>query len=264
MTLEPLKFAKSREVAQCYTPWYIVVYMRTARFFVSPEWIALGAQAFSIPAGPMYRQIVTVLRMKVGDVLSLCPNDGSELDCRITEMTKAAILGSINGVKTGKPLRPQVTVCVAVTKRDTFEWVLQKCTELGASAFIPMITDRVIKKIKDVPARWRDIVREASEQSGRMTLPTVSEPMSFLEAFEHMKAYDRIVLHESVGESTDMPKVREMDHIALFIGPEGGFTDSEIEKTKGANTKVVQLGSLVLRAETAAVVATAFVRLGRV
>jgi 16S rRNA (uracil1498-N3)-methyltransferase len=235
--------------------------MRTARFFVSPEWIARGAQAFSIPAGPMYRQITSVLRMKVGDTLSLCANDGSELECSISEITKAAILGQILGTTVGKPLRPHITVCAAVTKRDTFEWTLQKCTELGAAAFIPLITERVVKKSKDVPSRWRDIVREASEQSGRMTLPTISDPMTFLAAIDHMKSADCYVLHESLGNATGFPTVKEMDHVALFIGPEGGFSDAEIEKASAAGAKVIQLGSLVLRAETAAVVATAMARL---
>ncbi len=235
--------------------------MRTARFFVSPEWIARGAQAFSIPAGPMYRQITSVLRMKVGDTLSLCANDGSELECTITEMTKAAILGKILATSVGKPLRPHITVCAAVTKRDTFEWTLQKCTELGAAAFIPLMTERVVKKIKDIPSRWRDVVREASEQSGRMTLPTIGEPMTLAAAIDHMKSSDRYILHESLGKVTGLPVVKEMDHLAVFIGPEGGFSDAEIEKATIAGAKIIQLGSLVLRAETAAVVVTALARL---
>lgn len=235
--------------------------MRTARFFVSPEWIARGAQAFSIPAGPLYRQITGVLRMKVGDTLSLCVNDGSEMECVISEVTKAALLGTIVHTIVGKPIRPHITVCAAVTKRDTFEWTLQKCTELGAAAFIPIMTERVVKKIKDVPTRWCDIVREASEQSGRMTCPTIADPMPLVAAIEHMKSADCYIFHESLGKATGMPKGKEMDHVALFIGPEGGFSDTEIEKAVAAGAKVVQLDALVLRAETAAVVATALVRL---
>ncbi|MEK9155487.1 MAG: RsmE family RNA methyltransferase [Patescibacteria group bacterium] len=235
--------------------------MRTARFFVPEEWLALSAEAFSIPAGSIHRQIVGVLRMKVGEHISLCPNDGSEIDCVITEITRAAILGSIVGKKTEKPLRPDVVVCAAVTKRDTFEWTLQKCTEIGASAFIPLMTDRVIKKTKDIPPRWLDIVREASEQSGRTMLPIIHAPMSLKEAMEKTKKFDRIVLHESVGKSSTMPTVRPMDHMALFVGPEGGFTDEEILSLAEGKSTVVQLGDLVMRAETAATVATAMIRL---
>lgn len=238
--------------------------MRTARFFVSSEWIARKAQAFSIPAGPMYRQIVSVLRMKAGDALSLCPNDGSELDCRISEITKAAILGTIESSVVGKPLRPSVTICAAVTKRDTFEWMLQKCTELGVTQFIPIMTERVVKKTKDVPTRWLEIVREASEQSGRTCLPVLSEPMTLAAAFAHTSNQMQILFHESAQGEVGLPRIREMDHVALFFGPEGGFSEDEVERAKQSGANIVQLGSLVLRAETAAIVATALVRLGGV
>lgn len=234
--------------------------MRTARFFVPADWIAQSAQAFSIPAGSLYRQIVTVLRMKSGDTIGLCPNDGTEIECTITEITKSAILGSIVSSKAGTVLRPSITVCAAITKRDTFEWTLQKCTELGATEFIPMITERVIKKTKDVPARWTDIVREASEQSGRTVLPIIHEPMSLKAAIDATSKYDRIVLHESVGKIAAMPKVREMDHVALFVGPEGGFSNDEIAQLASAGSTIVQIGDLVMRAETAAIVGTTMIR----
>ncbi len=234
--------------------------MRTARFFVPPDWIAQSARAFSIPAGQVHKQIVSVLRMKIGDHVSLCPNDGTEIDCEITEITKAAILGTIVGSRMGEPLRPSITVCAAITKRDTFEMTLQKCTEIGVTAFIPLITDRVIKKTKDVPVRWLDIVREASEQSGRTMLPVIHDPTSLSSAIEQTAKSDRIVLHESVGMVTQMPKVRIMDHVAMFVGPEGGFSDAEIEVLRSAGSNIVQIGTLVLRAETAATVGTALVK----
>jgi 16S rRNA (uracil1498-N3)-methyltransferase len=235
--------------------------MRTARFFVPLEWIALSAQAFSIPAGPIHRQMVSVLRMKVGQSLSLCANDGFEIDAVITEITKSAISGSIIERRAGSPLRPDIIVCAAVTKRDTFEWTLQKCTELGASGFLPLITDRVIKKTKDIPLRWLDIVREASEQSGRTTLPVIHAPMSLKDAHDYTKKYDRVVLHESVGNISSIPVIRPMDHVALFVGPEGGFTEHEIALLSSGKSTVVQLGDFVLRAETAATVGTALLRL---
>jgi 16S rRNA (uracil1498-N3)-methyltransferase len=152
-------------------------------------------------------------------------------------------------------------VCFAVTKRDTVEWMLQKCTELGVTGFFPFISERVIKKTKDIPSRWTEIIREASEQSGRMTMPTIAEPMTFAAALERMASRDRIVLHESVGNATGMPSVRAMDHVALFVGPEGGFSDKEIAMATAAQCTIVQLGSLVLRAETAAVVGMTLLRL---
>lgn len=235
--------------------------MRTARFFVPEEWIAHSAEAFTIPAGPTHKQIVAVLRLKVGDPISLLTNDGEEIDGRITDISRSAVIGVIAGSRIGKPLRPDITVCAAMTKRDTFEWMLQKCTELGANSFIPLLTDRVIKRPKDAPQRWRDIVREAAEQSGRYFLPTISEPMTLGAAIGKCKDRTLIAMHESSGSPSHMPLVKDMDHAALFVGPEGGFTDAEIAILRDTGAHVVQLGDLVFRAETAAITGTALLRL---
>ena len=236
--------------------------MRTARFFVSSEWIALGAGAFSIPIGSIYKQIVTVLRMKVGDNLSLCPNNDTEIDGKIQEITKVAILGSIVEVKAGKPLYPRVTICAAITKRDTFEWMLQKCTELGVSIFMPILTERVVKRGKDVPVRWQEIVREASEQSGRTLLPTIIEPLSLSAALVKTANYDhKIMMHETADKKFDRSLVRQMDKVAIFVGPEGGFSDKEVAQAVESGSELLQVGDLVLRAETAATVGAALIRL---
>ncbi len=230
--------------------------MRTARFFVPEEWIARSAEAFSIPAGPLHKQIVQVLRMKQNDHLTLLPGDGIEIECRITEISRGSIIGTIAGSVITQPIKPEVTICAAITKRDTFEWMLQKCTELGATQFIPLHTDRTIKKTPDVNKRWNEIVREAAEQSGRSTLPSIAEPISFAKAIAKTATMARIVFHES-GEEQKIPTLQKTMPIALFIGPEGGFTPQEITFAKENNAHVIKMGTLVMRAETAAIVACA-------
>jgi 16S rRNA (uracil1498-N3)-methyltransferase len=232
--------------------------MRTARFFVPEEWIAKSAKAFSIPACNIHKQITTVLRMKVADTLSLMTGDGEEHEGHITEITKSAVMGVIASSKVTKPASPAITVCAAMTKRDTFEWTLQKCTELGATKFIPLLTDRVIKRPKDTPKRWSEIVREAAEQSGRTTLPSITEPLKLSEAMAYTEKCVRIFFHESGGAK--LPKLHESSCVAIFIGPEGGFTDNELKLARDAKAHIVTLGDLVLRAETAAIVGTTLLR----
>lgn len=232
--------------------------MRTARFFVPAEWIAKSAEAFCIPASSTHKQITAVLRMKVGDPISLMTGDGEELDGRITEITRSAVMGVIAGSKISKPPTPAITVCAAMTKRDTFEWTLQKCTELGAVKFIPLLTDRVIKRPKDTPKRWNEIVREAAEQSGRTTLPTITEPLKLGEALAYTEKCIRVFFHETGGAK--MPKLHQTSCVALFIGPEGGFTEPELTLARDSKAHIVTLGDLVLRAETAAVVGTTLLR----
>lgn len=233
--------------------------MRTARFFVPQEWIAKSAEAFSIPAGPLHKQIVTVLRMQVGDSISLMGNDGEEFDCRITEMTRSAVMGVIAGSKITTPPSPRITVCAAMTKRDTFEWMLEKCTELGATAFIPLMTDRVVKRTKELAPRLKLILKEASEQSGRTRIPEIKEPLTLKEALKETKGMVNVLMHESGGK--DLPAIHKTSEIAVYIGPEGGFTDEEVALAESSGAHIVTMGDLVLRAETAAIATVAKLRL---
>lgn len=230
--------------------------MRTARFFVPPEWIALSAEAFSIPAGPLHKQIVQVLRMKQGDHLTLLPGDGTEVECRITDITRSAVTGVIGGTAIPDLIKPEVTICAAITKRDTFEWMLQKCTELGVAHFIPLHTDRTIKKTPGVNKRWNEIVREAAEQSGRTTIPSIAEPTTLAKAMVKTQTMARVLFHE---EATDLklPALQKTMPVALFIGPEGGFSPPEITLAKDSKAHILKMGHLVFRAETAAIVACA-------
>lgn len=233
--------------------------MRTARFYVPSEWLAVSDAAFAIPAGPLYKQIVSVLRLGVGDRISLLPNNGTDYDCTITAVAPSAITGSIVGETVGAPLLPDVTVCLSILKNDHVDLVLEKCTELGVTQFIPMVTERTIKKTKEIPPRWQSIVKEASEQSGRTVLPVIEAPMTFGRALTATDGMRRILLHE--GHGATLPTLGKTDRIALFVGPEGGFTDNEIAAASDASTHIVHLGDLVLRAETAAIVGTALIRL---
>jgi len=232
--------------------------MRTARFFVPAEWVAKSAEAFCIPAGNLHKQIVMVLRMKAGDPISLMVDDGEEIDCRITEITRSAVMGVIAGTKVPKPLLPAVIVCAAMTKRDTFEWMLQKCTELGATEFIPLLTDHVVKRMKDLPPRLNLILKEASEQSGRVTIPKLHSPMTLGQAIGHTEGMVRILMHETGGKK--FPEAHKTSQIALFVGPEGGFTEEEVAAAESAGAHIVTMGELVLRAETAAVAGVTKIR----
>jgi 16S rRNA (uracil1498-N3)-methyltransferase len=232
--------------------------MRTARFFVPAEWVAIGAQAFSIPAGSLHKQITTVLRLKVGDAINLLTNDGQEFEAQITQITRSSILGDLTKTWPAIKPEPDLMLCAAVTKKDTFEWTLQKGTELGVSKFIPLITDRVIKRPDSVSKRWLDIIREASEQSGRRTLPSILEPMSLTAAISATNQCTQILLSETGGKS--WPKLHSSTCAAIFIGPEGGFSDKEIQLAETKKLHLVTLGNLVLRAETAAIVGVTLLR----
>ena len=229
--------------------------MRTARFFVPPEWLALQSGIFSIPAGFLHKQIVQVLRMKLGDEITLLQNDGDAYTCTITTINRSNISGTITAKESPLTLPPYtLTLCASITKRDTFEWMIQKCTELGVHAFIPLHTERTIKKTPDIHKRWSDIAKEASEQCGRITLPIIHTPCTLPHAFAQTKACARILFHESAQEYI-LPSLQPSMPVALFIGPEGGFSEHELTLAQKERIHVRKMGSFVLRAETAAIVA---------
>jgi 16S rRNA (uracil1498-N3)-methyltransferase len=233
----------------------------TARFFVPTAWIMLEEQTFIIPPSTIMRQITQVLRMEAGDPIVLCPNNGTEIRGHITSISANNIQGTILGTHLPTPLLPHLTVCAAVTKRDTFEWLLQKCTELGVDVFIPLHTANTVKKAPKTPSRWHEIVREASEQSGRVTIPTIHEPKSIGAALADTAVTTRLVLHESAVQEFPASPFPPDKSLSLFIGPEGGFSPAEIALCQSAaNTQVVRMGSLVLRAETAAIVGVSKIR----
>ncbi len=227
--------------------------MRTERFFIDPSWIAPQSLAFTLPAGTLTKQITLVLRMRVGDTISLLPNDGKEYVGTITHTERGTVSGIITGVlEVQRPKRP-VTLCAAITKRDTFEWTLQKCTELGVQTFIPLVTDRTIKKPSEVSHRWHDIIREAAEQSGQGKIPDILSPQTFTQALRTTAPLARIMLHESAEERA-LPVLASNLPVGLFIGPEGGFSDDEVRAALAQNITLYRMGTSVLRAETAAIV----------
>jgi 16S rRNA (uracil1498-N3)-methyltransferase len=236
--------------------------MRTARFIVSEDWLAQSAKCFAIPAGPLHHQITRVLRLKIGDHLSLLPNNGTEIDGLITDISKQAITGTLQAAVTLPDASPEITLAAAITTRDTFEWTLQKSTELGVTRIIPLLTERVIKRAAKTPQRWHDILREATEQSGRARTPLLTEPLS-IEAALKDRQTDSKLLFDEVGGTSQLPTLHKTTPITLFIGPEGGFSEAERLLFANSGTHRLTLGSLVLRAETAALVGLSLLRFNK-
>jgi 16S rRNA (uracil1498-N3)-methyltransferase len=147
----------------------------------------------------------------------------------------------------------EVHLAMAIIQLDKFELVLQKATELGVRSFIPMITERVElrpERYKGKQERWRKIVFEAVKQSGRTRIPEIEEPQTFDEVIQ--RAGTKIIF------DADTPATQQPGNPAtLLIGPEGGFSEAELQAACANNCAFRQLGPRRLRAETAAIVAVA-------
>lgn len=234
------------------------------RFFVEAS--SLGGERVAI-TGDRAHQIARVLRLKPGDRVILVDGVGHDITIRLDEVRSSGVAGTVEATE---PSRPEpsliLTLYQALVPRERFETVLQKGTEVGISRFVPTWCERSIvpggDKIDDRRLeRWRRIVTEAAEQCERGYVPEVAPPMRFHDALNDARtdgwpallAWEREET-ESIRQGLDWvlgwrPVGRA--HLSLFVGPEGGFAETEVEAARRQNVRTVSLGPRILRTETA-------------
>jgi 16S rRNA (uracil1498-N3)-methyltransferase len=232
--------------------------MRFHRFWVKTPINKGGVNTLSNPH--LVHQLRRVFRLHEGDKAIFFDGSGDEHVSDIVSMDDETLSFRVLETRSVKRLSDiKVSLAASLIKKDNFEWVIQKGTELGVSEFIPLISDRSEKKGFNME-RAQKIMIEAVEQSGRVDVPTISEPQSF-EDFLDSEKCDIVAFHTE-GTNFDI-KVRaefvSKKEIIACVGPEGGWTDEEVEAFKKKGASVVKLNTPILRAETAAVaVATLF------
>ncbi|MDQ3704219.1 MAG: 16S rRNA (uracil(1498)-N(3))-methyltransferase [Chloroflexota bacterium] len=214
--------------------------------------------------GPTYEQIRRVLRMRPGDHIAVFDGSGREYHLTLAEFGKGEVYGHIvEQYEVATEPQCQVVMYLSLlNKSEKFEWALQKCTELGASQFVPVVAARSVTAAAR-SERWERIIQEAVEQSGRGILPTLAMPVPFQQAVrqavEQTSTPGLVLLPEVTGERSLSEVLASTTYaagtIALFIGPEGGFSPEEQEFAREQGVQVVKMGSRILRAETAAVAA---------
>lgn len=222
--------------------------MKTHRFFVKEK--IDDQKKIVISDEMLIHQWRNVFRMKVGDMLVLLDNSGFEYPARFLKLEKTEAEFEISKkIKNEVTPKREVVLCQSLVKKDKFEWIVQKGTELGISAFWPVISERSEKKGLNME-RLRVIAREAAEQSGRGKIPRVHEPQKLSEILNSIKN-DAVVFDAS--GSPFLTLNFTLSTFNLFVGPEGGFTPPELELFKSKNIPIVSIGNMTLRAETAAI-----------
>lgn len=207
-------------------------------------------------------QLISVFRVKLGDDIILLDNSRFEYEAIIKGIGKKEIIVQINNKKEGKKQDIQVSLFQSILKKDNVELVFEKCTEIGVVRFMPVLTERSIKFNLN-QERLQKIVKEASEQCGRATLPVVEDVKNFEDSVGETileKDVVNLIFHEESIDCCDklscdfLSNFKGVKKFNVFIGPEGGFSNKEIELAKKNNFYVLSLGDLVLRSETAAIV----------
>jgi 16S rRNA (uracil1498-N3)-methyltransferase len=224
--------------------------MRIHRFYVGKD-TALKHD-FWLHDQRLIHQWRNVLRMQAGQEVVLFDGVGEDRLYKIAELTdKEAHLQMVTELERKTPAK-EIYLLWSLLKKDKNDWVLQKCTELGVSHFVPLIAERSEKTGFNLE-RAEKIVIEAAEQCGRSDIPSVREPITIATAIDELKDKADLYICEQGEESTttsvsDQPK-------GIFIGPEGGWSEAEMQLFKNQNLKHLNLHDFTLRAETAAVAA---------
>jgi 16S rRNA (uracil1498-N3)-methyltransferase len=231
----------------------------TRRRFIADE--VSGDRAALV--GEHADHLVRVLRARVGQDFDIATGEAVRRGC-ITSVRDGRVDFDLGEEVSGSGLA-EITLVLAVFKFDRMEWAIEKCTELGVSRIVPLISRRTDSHLASASAkrveRWQRIARQAAEQSRRATPPEIATPIKLSESL-HLQASLRIVLAEAEERTLlrDVVKPAAADGgIALAVGPEGGWTEDELQLFHQAAWISASLGSTILRAETAAIAATAVV-----
>lgn len=226
------------------------------RFFVNKDSV-LGSKV--ILTGSDINHIIKVLRKDIGDIIEVVDGSGYRYEAKIISITKQELIAEILVKQIEAAEKVKVTIFQSIPKSDKMETIIQKCTELGASRIVPFISERTVvtmdnEKIDKKLQRWRKIAQEACKQCKRAIIPEVTYIYSLQDILDEVSMYDlSIVAYEK--EKISIKKILKgntnITNISIIIGPEGGFTETEIKQLIEGGVYAVSLGKRILRTETA-------------
>ena len=226
------------------------------------RWIAdevCGDQA--VLTGRNAEHLSRVLRARIGQQFEVATGDGVRLG-EIVEIQPERVVFSLSNahISAEDAITPTVRLYLAIFKFDRFEWAVEKCTELGVTAIVPVIAARTDAHLASAAnkrvERWRRIAHEASQQSRRERPPEVSNPEKLDKVIEAARGR-RIVLSEAERGQSLLSLLKNSQEFSLAVGPEGGWTGSELDLFQRNGWASASLGTTILRAETAATAALA-------
>lgn len=238
------------------------------RFVVEPG--ALEGSTVRIGGGVAHR-LAKVLRLKSGERVAFFDGSGTDVVVMLSFVSDKTVTGEIiERVPGPNESSTAVHLYQSITKGDRFEWLVEKATEIGVARIVPLLTARAVVKTAgegNRVDRWRRIAVEAAEQCGRSYVPAVEAPQAYsaalgssdglrllpFEGADDLAPSIPTVLHDRIDE------LYALSAVSIFIGPEGGYEDGEVDAAQAAGASVVTLGQRVLRSETAGLVAATLV-----
>lgn len=229
------------------------------QFFVHPSWVD-GNRIYM--EGPDVNHMKNVLRMKPGEDVRISNGEGKKWLCCVNRYEDGkAVLDIFRELDTGAELDSRLYLFQGLPKGDKMDYIVQKAVELGAHAVIPFAAGRSVvrldeKKARKKVERWQAIARSAAEQCGRDIIPEAGPVMTFEQALRTAADLDVVLipyeLEQGMKKTAEViEKIRPGQSVGIFIGPEGGFEEREVELARKAGAVPVTLGKRILRTETA-------------
>ena len=240
--------------------------MSRRRFYAPPEVISGDAITLSVEES---HHLMRVLRLNVGEEVSVFDGCGNEYRCRfIAAQGKQAILERFATLTDTVESPLSLTLVQGLAKGDKFDFIVQKATELGVTHIVPLLSDYADVNLNAQHAekrleRWQRISLEALKQCGRRTLVEIGEPLTLDDVLQNSSETTlRLYFSERGGISLQAAIAGAQPHQAVmaFIGPEGGWSDAEIDLLNLCHSQAVSLGRRILRTETAAIVTLALLQ----
>ena len=213
-----------------------------------------------------------VLRIQTNERVAVLDGAGHEFPCRVAEISKLEVRLEVIEKKTVPPLPYQITLLQAIPKGKIIESIIQKATELGAHRIVPLLSERVTTKLDGKAAaakaaQWQQVALEAIKQCGAAWLPRVESPVTPAESIARMENFDLSLVGALIGERKHPRKYLDEYQstqdgpprsVAIWIGPEGDFSQEELNLILKSGALPISLGRLVLRVETAAIYCLSF------
>ncbi len=242
----------------------------THRFFLPGDCIQDTRVVFPAETARQMRQ---VLRLHPGECVIVLDGSGWEYAVQLENVANDAVWGAIMG-KQPSMSEPglHLLLYLSLTQREKFELALQKCTEVGVSIFVPVISERTLARDRDQALqkmeRWQRILKEAAEQSGRGLVPLIRPPVLLANAFREVldsgmsaaflwEQEKQLSLRGWLQEQENFLAMHPQGPLGLFVGPEGGYSEQEAAQAQQTGIRAVSLGKRILRMETAAIVSAA-------
>lgn len=228
-------------------------------FFVTPDQVKDG---YIYVEGSDVNHMKNVLRMKIKEPVEISDGNNINYICEVAEyQSEEAILKIIEKKEADTELQSKLYLFQGLPKSDKMELIVQKAVELGAFEIIPVATKRAVVKLDEKKAakkveRWNGIAESAAKQAGRSLIPKVAKVMNFEEALKKASELDVICIPYELAEGIEDTKafihsICPGQSVGIFIGPEGGFEQQEVERAIEYGAKSVTLGRRILRTETA-------------